>query len=53
MIFVTYKEYHKALAEKRILKMLGLHAMVVNRPNGWKVKVIGLVKNIKGVSNHG
>ena len=53
MIFVTYKEYHKALTEKRMWKMLGLHAMVVNRPDGWKVKVIGLVKSIKGASNHG
>ena len=49
MIFVTYKE----LIEKRMWKMLGLHAMVVNRPNGWKVEVIGLVKSIKGASNHG
>lgn len=53
MIFVTYKEYHKALAEKRMWKTLGLHAMVVNRPNGWKVEIVGLVKNIKGASNHG
>lgn len=53
MIFVTYKEYHKVLTEKRMWKTLGLHAMVVNRPDGWKVKVIGLVKSIKGASNHG
>jgi len=53
VIFVTYKEYHKALTEKRMWKTLGLHAMVVNRPDGWKVKVIGLVKSIKGASNHG
>lgn len=51
MIFVTYKEYHKALIEKRMWKALGLHAMIVNRPNGWEVEVIGLVN--KGASDHG
>lgn len=53
MIFLTYKKYHEALTEKRMWKMLGLHAMVVNRPNGWKVEIVGLAKNIKGANNHG
>lgn len=53
MIFVTYKHYHEALTEKRMWKMLGLHSMVINRPTGWKVKIVGLVKNHKGAIHHG
>lgn len=50
---MTYKTYLSALQEKRLWKFFGFHSVIINRPDGWKVKIVAFVGWNLGVAKNG